>query len=120
MALLYDITTAKPVHMGYGNPTRNFGCVGSGVSATGIGHLHEGAARRADHVAVRGNLPRRYGDAFDRAGQFWYPKLGNDRAYIELHDTRGKYLNTVYATPYVFELNTETDAFERRNLGEQP
>lgn len=118
MPLLYDITTTRPVRLGYGHTTSRFGCVMGVPSATGIGHAYQGVSYIADHAAVRANLPARYRAAFDRAHHFWYDNNGGGFAVMALYDARGHHINTIWATPYTLEQNTETGEFERRNLGE--
>lgn len=56
-----------------------------------------------DMAAARECLPHYYRKAFDRAGTFWADKSDDKRPlYMTLRDTRGKYLNTLYAQPYEF------------------
>lgn len=71
------------------------------VPAMLCGHLDSdsGAIVSPDAAAVRSALPHYWRKAFDRAGSFWFPKDGNGAAHVALHDSRGRYRNTVYAIP---------------------
>jgi hypothetical protein len=85
-------------------------------SATGTGVYHPIQKRSfvPDMAAVRECLPHYWRKAFDRSGgQFWMDSRGRFAAdehrrytgnvpYLRLNDSRGKYLATIYATPYVF------------------
>jgi hypothetical protein len=73
------------------------------VPAAIAGHLMNGDIVRPDVDAVRNCLPACYRKAFDRAGgTFWFSSENEAPAYMTLHDTRGRYLNTLYAQPYTF------------------
>ena len=56
---------------------------------------------KPDPDAVRACLPACYRKAWDRSGgTFWY---GAGRTpHLTLRNSRGKFLNTLYAIPYVF------------------
>lgn len=64
--------------------------------------------------SVRAALPHYYRKAFDRSGgNFWFNKNELDVTYertsaphLTLRDSRGRYLNTIYAIPYDFKVNT--------------
>lgn len=63
--------------------------------------------------SVRAALPHYYRKAFDRSGgNFWFNKhalgIKQEKAsapYLHLRDSRGRWINTIYAIPYDFEVN---------------
>lgn len=63
--------------------------------------------------SVRQALPHYYRKAFDRSGgNFWFNKhaLGIEQErssapYLHLRDSRGRWMNTIYAIPYDFKVN---------------
>lgn len=55
-----------------------------------------------DPNAIVQCLPHYYRKAFDRGGNMWHPKEDDGASYVTLYDRKGKYLNTIYAFPYVF------------------
>ena len=60
-----------------------------------------------DREAVRACLPHYYRKAFDRqGGHFWYVKHGEGAPHLTLRDSKGKWLNVLYAIPYVYDPNT--------------
>jgi len=60
-----------------------------------------GISEMPERAAVRECLPHFYRKAFDRAGSFWQNKHDVTKPqHVTLHNSRGKYLNTVYAIPY--------------------
>lgn len=64
---------------------------------------------KPDAAAMRECLPACYRAAFDRTqGNLWFSNdeasdavHGKRAAYVALRSSRGKYLNTLYAIPYV-------------------
>lgn len=100
MPTLYNL--ALSTHKkGFGKP-----CVRATADFLGVaGHFCAETCDivRPDMAAIRECLPHYYRAAFDRAGSFWFPRDGNAAAYMTLRDSRGKYLNTLYATPYTFK-----------------
>lgn len=76
------------------------------VPAALAGHLCKVTLEcvKPDVASVRQCLPRYYRAAFDRqGGAFWYDNAGKGMPYLTLYSARGKYLNTLYAAPYVFD-----------------
>lgn len=101
MATLYSLHFGRHPK-GFGKP-----CV-KAVRAKLAGNLcpETGEIVRPDTQAVREALPHYYRAAFDRAIGFWFRSVpGGDcfkPAYVTLRNSRGKYLNTLYAIPYSF------------------
>lgn len=76
-------------------------------------HLDNGKHLVPDYAAIRDAIPHQHRKAFDRAGNWWFPltlhsalsgildKL--NAASLTLHDSKGRLLGTLYATPYLAE-----------------
>ena len=66
-----------------------------------------------DYAAIRDALPHYHRKAFDRIRNWWFPvTLHSDLSGIldmknacnaQLHDSKGRLLGTIYATPYLFD-----------------
>ena len=103
MILLYSIHLGRHIK-GFGKPAVK------SVRATIAGHLdpETGEIVRPDMDAIRDCLPHYYRKAFDRTGKaMWFPKEPgaahpSGSAYVALRDSRGRYLNTIYAIPCQF------------------
>lgn len=76
------------------------------IPAMYAGHLCDetGQLVKPDMEEIRECLPACYRKAFDRSGgNLWYSSRGNNYpASLELRGSRGQYLNTIYAQPYIF------------------
>ena len=66
------------------------------------GYWEDGKPWAPSREAVRAALPWFYREAFDRAGNFWFgDNPGEEQpltAHCALYSSKGKYLNTIYAT----------------------
>lgn len=67
-----------------------------------VGHYVDGKPYKPDQESVRNCLPVCYRAAFERSqATWWWPNGQPDgSAYCTLRDSRGRYLNTIYAIPY--------------------
>lgn len=97
MTTLYNLALSRHIK-GFGKPAVR------AVPAVLAGHVREGELVRPNADEIRECLPHYYRKAFDRSGKaFWFTSGDNDGpAYCTLRDTRGRYLNTIYATPYEY------------------
>jgi hypothetical protein len=99
MPTLYTLLLSKPIK-GFGKPSVN------AIPAMTAGDLCPVTRElvRPNPNGVREALPHYYRKAFDRnGGTGWFnAREAFKGCYFTLTDTRGKYLNTVYAVPYVF------------------
>ena len=79
-------------------------------SVTSYGGLWREAEQdfmRPDYDAIRECLPAQYRKAYFRSGmRFWFPKEGAGPAHLALYGSRGQYLNTIYAQPVDFPVDT--------------
>ncbi len=99
MTMLYSLHLSKPVR-GFGKPS-----VRTYPAPAITGHLDPDGDIVVPHYnEVWQALPAQYRMAFDRSGaQFWYDKNDNTKpCSLTLRDCRGRYLNTLYALPYVY------------------
>ena len=99
MTMLYSLHLSRPVR-GFGKPS-----VRTYPAPAITGHRDPDGDIVVPHYnEVRLALPAQYRKAFDRSGaQFWYDKHGGfTPCHLTLRDSRGRYLNTLYATPYLY------------------
>lgn len=97
MPLLFSLHLSKG-RAGFGKPRV------AGVNADLAGHLctETNTLRMPKPDDVLQALPHYYRKAFERAAKrFWFPSDART-PYVHLCDSRGKYLNTLYAIPYQF------------------
>ena len=76
-------------------------------------HLDNGKHLTPDYAAIRAAIPHYHRKAFDRAGKWWFPLTlhsalsgipdAKNSAGLTLHDSKGRILGTLYATPYLYD-----------------
>ena len=75
------------------------------VEAKVYGIYIDGKPYKPNPNATEDCLPHFYKKAFKRAGNFWF-NSSTDIFNLTLYGCRQKYLNTLYAIPYMFDPTT--------------